>query len=167
MSQSIEKELHGILLDLAHDIHDYDEQAEIVAEAAELYRRIEASCPRIASRKNEDKIREAQLMDSLLQAMGRLDDWNDTESITNYVDGRGLEPDQIVHRAETMKPKRIACEGLGKHMDIINDVDLDVFLEDEDGEDDSHEEWLDDLVHDPEIYRIPGTGFHRSDSQVR
>jgi len=153
----LEAELHQVLLDLAPDIHE-EEQAQIVAEASAIY----TSMSKNGRREAESNVHEARLADALLQAMGQLDDW-DFEEEPPYIDGQGLSPEEIVHKASKMFGGRYSA----KTFDAL-DEDIDVFLSPpvhdadeyviEDGEDERHP---------PTRYQMPGRGTHRSDSQSR
>jgi hypothetical protein len=163
--RTIESELHGVLLDIAPDMHEDEEQALIVAEASLLYEK--AAATRSARRTETAKVHEARMMDALLQAMGRLADWTDEDG-DGAVDGTGLDASQIVFRAEHA-PHRLSSKGFGVDMDILNDADMDIFMRpdvDDHGADDYS---LDDGEdrHHPELYSVPGYGSHRSDSNAR
>jgi len=151
----LEAELHQVLLDLAPDTHE-EEQARIVAEASLIYSHLSKS----GKREAEVRVHEARLADALLQAMGQLDDW-DYET-PQYIDGRGLSPEEIVQQASRNFGGRYAAS-----FDAI-DEDIDIFLEPpvqaannytiDDGEEDRHP---------PDRYQVPGRGTHRSDSLSR
>lgn len=157
---SIEAELHQMLEEIAPD-HDVDEQARIVAEAAAIYEKTSRRMARTSQKQHVSRIREAQMTDALLQAMGTMADWSDEDAPT-FIDGRGLDPGQIVHRAAHMK--RGASEGWGE-MDIL-DPDLDAFLASGDDEITYHHDDSED-AHPEDLYFTPGRPRHRSDSQVR
>ena len=170
----IEAEIHDILLDIAPDTHDLDEQAQIVAIATSIFHKSESQFNQRMAKKmsnsSPEKIKEARIVDSLFQAMGRLADWqneveedNEYEYNMTYVDGRGLDPDQIVRKAA----HTVVGQNFGS-MDILNDSELDEFFgqpkgfyADEYSIDDGEER------HHPELYRTPGMGSHRSDSTAR
>ena len=153
----LEAELHQVLLDLAPDTHD-EEQARIVAEASLIYGHLLKN----GIRESKTYAHESRLADALLQAMGQLDDW-DYSDTPQYIDGRGLCPEQIIHEASKSFGGRYAAS----NFDAI-DEDIDVFLDPpvqaaddyviEDGEDDRHP---------PDRYKTPGRGTHRSDSGSR
>ncbi|MGN9273744.1 hypothetical protein ACTMO5_15010, partial [Enterococcus faecium] len=126
----IEAEIHEILLDIVHDAHDYEEQAQIVATATSIFEnsRDHLSEKQIKQASSNDKLREAMMIDSLFQAMGHLSEWHKTASrdiddedyTPSYIDGRGLTPEQIT---------RAASKGVGfGSMDILNDSELDEFF---------------------------------------
>lgn len=166
--QTIESELHDVLLDIAPDMHDYDEQAMIVAEASMIFERVAAKASRSASRRADAaKVHEARIMDALLQAMGRLADWSD-DSGDETLDAYGLDAEQIVHRASHTFSNRLATKGFGANMDIIGD-DLDIFLEPNFEGHSADDYTLNDSEerHSPSIYNVPGLGRHRSDSRAR
>ncbi len=171
MSQ-IEKELHEVLLEIAPDSHDYDEQAIIVAEASEIYRcaAAKASARKARASKDEEKIHEARMMDALLQAIGHMANWTDEDGDeTSVIDGAGLDPDQIVHRASTRAPSyRYSTKGFGSNFDILDESDLDYFLNPVGGEGE-RKDFFDDSIptHRPDLFTTPGRGRHRSDSLNR
>jgi hypothetical protein len=152
--QDLEAELHQVLLDLAPDTHN-EEQARIVAVASLIYGHLSKT----GVRESKTRLHESRLADALLQAMGQLDDF-DYDDSPQYIDGRGLTPEQIVHQASMNFGGRYAAS----NFDAI-DEDIDMFLEHpsheyiiEDGEDDAHP---------PDRYQTPGRGSHRSDSLSR
>lgn len=197
MAHSIEELIHAKLEDLVGDTHDLVSKAQIVAEAEALFLR---SCKRAnvrtaataGERDEERQIREAALMDALLQATGRLTDWDEEDGLFDgAINGIGLSVDQILHSAAKNAPPRFASPhrsrsaevtrilhpaprtaaknfGLGD-MDIINDEDLEVFkpLTNEEAEKEGSEALNFDLVdgspnHDPSLFHTPGTPMNRS-----
>lgn len=174
----IEAEIHDILLEIASDAHDYEEQAQIVATAADIFRQSEAQfnqkMMKKASSATPEKLKEALIVDALFQAMGHLSDWHKTASIEDYeadaeynmtyVDGRGLDPEQITRKAA----KTVVGQGQFGSMSILNDEELDEFFGAPKGFE-ADEYFLDDGEerHCPELYRTPGIGKHRSDSTGR
>ena len=168
--RTIESELHDVLLDIAPDMHDYDEQAIIVAEASIIFERVAAKANKTASRRADAaKVHEAHRMDALLQAMGRLADWSDPDDNTSAtMDAYGLEPEQIVHRASQSSSHRYSTKGFGANMDIVGD-DLDIFMGQKLDGNEVDEYSIDDGEerHSPSLYEVPGLGRHRSDSRAR
>ena len=168
--RTIESQLHEVLLDIAPDIMQEDEQALVIAEAAVMFRRVEArESKRTAARHTDPgKLREARLTDALLQAMSCLASWSDAdEEVSTMIDGRGLDPSQIVARA-SFGTHRTASTGF-EGMNLLNDKDLSVFM---DGDTEGHgaEDYLitDSEPNHPEsLYFKPGTPRHRSDSLAR
>lgn len=166
----IELDLHQMLEDIACDSYNYDEQARIVAEAAAIYRRAsqQSATSKTAKKADPARIKEAQMTDALLQAMGALDDWSEEPAEgygSSYVDGTNLDARQIMHRAASLES--FASNDWGS-MDILND-DLEEFLKEYEGEDDDDTYAIDDDVedHDAEAFFAPGRGRHRSDSLSR
>jgi hypothetical protein len=160
--REIEARLHDMLLEIAPDLYDEGEQARIIAEASAIFGRSE----RKASRGSNEMVRESRMMDSILQAIGHLPDWDSDEP--SYIDGRGMTPDQIVKAASRSggyKPD------LG--LDILNDGDLDVFYGEPDQDPNGYD--MDDIAtlkdgddaHPETYFFTPGRGRHRSDSQSR
>ena len=167
--RTIESDIHDILLDIAPDAHDLEDQARIVATAAVIFEKAESSFRKKTAGKdathNPEKVREAQIVDAIFQAMNRLADWHSASDIEEaeytetFVDARGLDPMQIVHKAANTV---IGFRYSG--MDIDNDLD-DLF-----GEPaglDPNKYFVDDDIHDPWLYQTPGMGKHRSDSRGR
>jgi len=154
----LEAELHQVLLDLAPDTHDEEEQARIVAEASLIYSHLSKS----GKREVEARAHESRLADALLQAMGQLDDW-DYNDVPQFIDGRGLSPEEILQQVSKSFGGRYASS----NFDAL-DEEIEVFLSPpvqaaddyviEDGEDDRHP---------PDRYKTPGRGTHRSDSLSR
>lgn len=167
MSRTLEQELHDTLLDIAPETHELTEQAVIVAESAAIYRAGSTTATRSASK---GRLHEARLMDSLLQAMGRLAetdaDYDDFEG--GSVDGIGMSAEQIINRAASSykasyRSRRMATKGFGDDMDILGDDDLDDLLSPK-GHDDYS---IEDGEHDSALLQVPGFGRHRSDSHSR
>ena len=163
----IESEIHDILLDIAPD-HDYDDQARIVAVATALFSdNSERFNKKIAGKnaaQNPEKVKEAQIVDSIFQAMKRIAEWSevaeeDTDYTETFVDGRGLDPTQIVNRAAATVMRKYTGHNFGD-MDVLNDSDLDEFFGEGGGK-----MFFDDPDEDS-IYLTPGMGRHRSDFQV-
>lgn len=160
--REIEARLHDMLLEIAPGLYDEEEQARIIAEASALFGRFE----RRAATRSSDMVRESQMMDSILQAIGQLPEWDEEPE---YIDGRGMTPEQIV---------RAAARGGGYKPDmgleILNDSDLDVFYGEPDHQD-PHGYTMEDVAeykdgedaHPDTYFFTPGRGRHRSDSQSR
>jgi hypothetical protein len=159
---SIESEIHHILLDIDPSLHkDYEEQSVIIAEASANYRFATKNSPiRISSKINSNN--EALIIDCLLQAMN------------SYIN---IDPPKYAYAAncaecsdeeldyETVL-KNIRFSGK-EDMSIINDDDLDTFLEN--SKDDSSlfdiKDIWDDQRPNSELYSAQKK--HRSDSQAR
>ena len=61
------------------------------------------------------------MTDALLRAMGTVNSWDDED---NYIDGRGLSHNQVLHRvAQTNKPKWGMMEVLNP--DVLSYLDFD------------------------------------------
>lgn len=110
---STEKELHKLLTDLAPGIYEPEEESKIIAVANNIFNR---NINGVKKAQLNSKIKLSQLTDSLLQAMGQLDEWTEPA----YIDGRNLSPDQIVRKAASNNKDQ---------MNIVNDEDVLSFLE--------------------------------------
>lgn len=167
MSKTIEAELHEALLDIAPNAFTKEDQAILIAEASEIFRSKEK---RMAQRKaGKGSYREALTTDSLLEAM-RLSEMNDDDEFIKsaiYIDSNSHDPSQVMRKIES-RNKKYSANNFG-NMDIINDDDIDKLLHPHYDEktvnnysiDDGHDR------HDPELYEVPDTGKHRSDSIAR
>jgi len=164
----LESELHQVLEETAPDAYAIEDQARIVATAAAIYRRIERTASKKSGKLDPNKIHEARMIDSLLQAMGALEDWSDSQNYTeNYIDGRGLSVNQILSRAShTLAGNRYAKDF---SMDILNDDELDKILNPKYSEDDNYYDIDDDHDdrHPSNLFFTPGTGHHKTDSISR
>ena len=167
MSKAIEAELHDALLDIAPNAFTREDQAILVAEASEIFRNKEK---RIGHRKAQvsGSYRDALVTDSLLEAM-RFSELNEEDEPRGaiYVDSNSHDPSQVMRKIETSS-KKYSANNFG-NMDIINDEDIDKLLNPEYDEKTVNNYQINDdhPRHSPELYEIPDTGKHRSDSLSR
>lgn len=92
---NIESEFHSLLEEIAPNAHSIDEQARIIAEASAIYKRIAS---RRTAKNNNSRLKEAQMTESILQAMKSISEWENTYS-TDIVDAKGLSNSQILRQA--------------------------------------------------------------------
>lgn len=177
MSRMLEAELHDVLLDISADALDTDEQAKIIAQAAHVFRLAEGKTLKrqAKSKAGADQIREAAIMDALMQAMNRVADFNadDDDFDGMLLDADSLDPSQIVRQVEcgkrTFSSFSVANAGYGKNLDVVDDDSLDFLLHPnlEGHSADDYEIEDGQERHCPKLYRKPGLGGHRSDSLSR
>lgn len=149
--QNTEAQMHSLLEDIAKDVHNQEEQAKIIAIATSIYE--STNRQKRLARKNDVKIVEAQMTDALLRAMGTVNSWDDED---NYIDGRGLSHNQVLHRvAQTNKPKWGMMEVLNP--DVLSYLDFD------ENEEVPSEQELENGHQTSEALKAPGMGKHRTD----
>lgn len=83
-------------------------------------------------------VKESKTLDIIFDVITDLDLWEETDS-NGFIDGRGLEPREIVQIAASKDSP------YGK-MDIINDDDLEIFNQETD--------FFDETVGDPSIKKV-------------
>lgn len=158
--RTIEAKLHDILLDLFPDQFNSYNQAKIVAEAADLFSK--TLNKKTASVRNG----ETGLVKALwaaLSSLGLDDDFDDSES--NYVDGFGLDPNQIIRSAVSQNNKyNLKLKKMS--MEILNDSELDVFLNEEIENEYNLDDATDEYVHPADVFKSPGDAKHHTDSRV-
>jgi hypothetical protein len=149
--QHIEAQMHSLLEEIAKDVHNQEEQAKIIAVATSIYE--SHNRQKRLARKENPKIAEAHMTDALLNAMGTVNSWEDDN---DYIDGRGLSHNQVLHRvAQTNKPKW----GM---MEVLN-PDVISYLDFEDDDEVDSEQQLENAQQTSEALKTPGVGRHRSD----
>lgn len=160
MQKNIEGHLHNTLLELANGYYNHKEQALIVAYASYLYNH---KTSRFASA----TVKEAQILDSLLNAIDEFGNRKDDEYLDNII-VKDLSPSDIIHKASQLRPTASKPKNFG-NMDILNDDDLNPFLNYSDdgklGDDFSIDDTYD--LHSPELFVPEGYGKHKSDSLTR
>jgi len=158
--RTIEAQLHDILIDLFPDQYNSNNQAKIIAEATDIFEK--TLNKKTASTKNG----ETGLVKALWAAMSSLgldEDFEDNES--GFVDGFGLDPNQIIRSAvnqnnrQNFKLKKMA-------MEVLNDSDLDVFLDEEIENAYNLNDATDNYLHPVEVFKSPGDAKHHTDSRV-
>jgi hypothetical protein len=159
--RTIEAKLHDILLDLFPDQFNNHNQAKIVAEAADLFNKTVNKKTASATRNGETGLVKA--LWAALSSLGFDEDFEDQDS--NYVDGFGLDPNQIIRSAvsqsnkQNLKLKKMA-------MEVLNDTELDVFLNEEIENEYNFDDVADEYVHPKDVFKSPGDAKHHTDSRV-
>ena len=69
---NIESEFHSLLEEIAPNAHSTDEQARIIAEASAIFKRIAS---RRTAKVNNSRLKEAQMTESILQAMKSISEY--------------------------------------------------------------------------------------------
>jgi hypothetical protein len=165
--RTIEAQIHDILLDLLPDQYSNLSQAKIIAEATSIYtQNLKTGNIKTAAKS------ESSMMKALWTALASLSLEEDFEfdNTPDYVDGYGLDPNQIVRSAvnnirykNNIKMSKIA-------MQIINDDDLSALMDNEDNYVDNDKYDFDDVAdetrHRKDVFKSPGDPKHRTDSTV-
>lgn len=107
---SVDRDLHKLLIEIAPGLYSPEEESKIVAVASNIFHNSTTTIKQASL----NKIKIAKMTDSLLQAMGELNDWQEPV----YIDGRGLSPEQIIRKAAN-----------GSQMELVNDSDVLSFLD--------------------------------------
>lgn len=163
MLNSIEEKIHHILLDIDPSLHkDYEEQSVIVAEASANYRfaanKIQV---KTSSKSNVTKNDEALMIDCLLQAMNSFISSDAPKySYANY----NYNSDDELDYETVLSNLRFSGD-----MSMINDSDLDTFLENSNNNSSLFEikDIFDDERPNSDLYQWLGHKNHRSDSLAR
>jgi len=159
--RTIEAKLHDILLDLFPDQFSSYNQAKIVAEATDFFSKNVSKKTAAASRNGETGLVKA--LWASLSSLGLDEDFEEQDS--NYVDGFGLDPNQIIRSAvsqnnkQNLKFKKMA-------MEVLNDSELDVFLNEEIENEYNLDDATDDNLHPIDVFKSPGDAKHHTDSRV-
>jgi hypothetical protein len=159
--RTIEAKLHDILLDLFPDQFNSYNQAKIVAEAADLF--VEKSNKKTASVNRNGETGLVKALWAALSSLGLDEDFEDQDS--NYVDGFGLDPNQIIRSAVSQNNKyNLKLKKLS--MEVLNDSELDVFLNEEIENEYNLDDATDEELHPAQVYKSPGDAKHHTDSRV-
>ena len=159
--RTIEAKLHDILLDLFPDQFNSYSQAKIVAEAADLC--VERSNKKTASVNRNGETGLVKALWAALSSLGLDEDFEDQDS--NYVDGFGLDPNQIIRSAVSQNNKyNLKLKKLS--MEVLNDSELDVFLNEEIENEYNLDDATDEELHPTQVYKSPGDAKHHTDSRV-
>ena len=144
---SIESSLHLLLEEIAPNLGN-DEQALIIAEASDIFKKTAPKMTKTAS--NNTRLIESKMTDAILIAMS-----NSTEidSFEEFVDARGLSHEQVVRKASTVQ------NNWGGVMNVLNPDLLDDLL----SETEEPEVVIDDTMHETSAFHTPGRGSHWSD----
>jgi len=159
--RTIEAKLHDILLDLFPDQYNNYNQAKIVAEAADVFNK--SLNKKTASVKNG----ETGLVKALWAALSNLGLDDEFESDNQgYVDGYGLDPNQIIRSAVNQNNKHnLKLNKMA--MEVLNDSDLDDILNPNEIENVyNFEDSIDDTLHPKDVFLSPGDPKHHTDSRV-
>jgi len=160
--RTIEAQLHDILLDLVPDQYSAISQAKIVAEAADIYYKANKANTRTSAAKRG----ETGLVKALWTALASLSLEEDYEyDEPSYVDGFGMDPNQIV-RSAVSKSNKVNFKMSKKAMEILNDEDLSVFLDEEIENEYNFDDATDDYLHPVENFKSPGDPKHHTDSRI-
>lgn len=172
MHKEIEQNIHKLLLDLAPFCYNNIEQSIIIAEASYIYKKMERTSSTI-SKSKENKICEAKMIESILEAIQAS---NDTEDYLENIpsDVENMTPEQILHTASKLRPTNAPYlpatynKPFG-NMDLLNNEDLSVFFGNEIEDKESKNYKIDDskLLHAVNVFSPPGLGKHKSDSLCR
>ena len=171
MALTVEQELHEALLDIAPHAFTNNDQAIIIAEASDIFRKANLKS---SIRKANKSHKEALIISSILEAMKNLaSDWNtassDDEDDAIYIDSANLGSSQIMSSINKSANRKY-CSLYGDSMSIINDDEINSILNpDPDDRDNSYYNLGDDFpeVHPESLFRTPNRGKSRSDSQAR
>ncbi len=159
--RTIEAKLHDILLDLFPDQFNSYNQAKIVAEAADLF--VEKSNKKTASVNRNGETGLVKALWAALSSLGLDEDFEDQDS--NYVDGFGLDPNQIIRSAVSQNNKyNLKLKKLS--MEVLNDSELDVFLNEEIENEYNLDDATDEELHPTQVYKSTGDAKHHTDSRV-
>ena len=168
--RTIETELHDMLLDVASDIHEFDEQAMIVAEATAQYR--EAEARGLGSRTASSAVAPAQahksrLLDAVLVAMesfAQADGVQTRIATSTIVD----VDDDDFGGTTTLKSLGIRLSGTIGDMTVLDDEDFENLFNKEDADDDGLWEiediYGDELGRDSQYSAFGKQKKHRSQS---
>jgi hypothetical protein len=162
MLNSIEEKIHHILLDIDPSLQkDYDEQSIIVAEASANYRFAVNKFKIKTSSKLNAKNDEVLMIDSILQAMNSFISTETpkyTYSSYDYNSAEELDYETVLQNLR-----------FSSDMQIINDSDLDSFLENREDNGSIFEikDIYDDERPNSELYQWLDHKKHRSDSLAR
>lgn len=158
--RNIEAQLHDILLDLFPDQYNNQNQAKIVAEAADIFQNNKSK--RTSSTANG----ETSYVRALWAAMASLgidEEYDEYED--NYVDGVGLNPEQII-RSAVNKNNKYNLKLRKMSMEILNDDDVDIFLDKENVNEYNFDDATDEERHPLANFVSPGKPKHHTDSRV-
>ncbi len=143
---SIESSLHLLLEEIAPNLRN-DEQAVIIAEASDIFKKTASKMTKTAS--NNSRLVESKMTDAILIAMSNVSEIDSTEE---FVDARGLSHEQIVRKASTVQND-------WGGMNVLNPRLLDDLF----SETEEPEVVIDDTMHETSAFHTPGRGSHWSD----
>ncbi len=143
---SIESSLHLLLEEIAPNLRN-DEQAVIIAEASDIFKKTASKMTKTAS--DNSRLVESKMTDAILIAMSNVSEIDSTEE---FVDARGLSHEQIVRKASTVQND-------WGGMNVLNPKLLDDLF----SETEEPEVVIDDTMHETSAFHTPGRGSHWSD----
>lgn len=156
--RNIEAQLHEIFLDLFPDNYNNNHQARIIAEATDIFLKNE-------NKRTSAKNGESGLVKAVWAAMSNLGFDEEEDNYDNFVEGFGLDPNQIVRQAVSSNIK--LNNKLNKMaMEILNDDDLSVFLDEEIENEYSLSDATDDYLHPKDVFVSKDMKKHHTDSRV-
>ncbi len=143
---SIESSLHLLLEEIAPNLRN-DEQAVIIAEASDIFKKTASKMTKTAT--DNSRLVESKMTDAILIAMSNVSEIDSTEE---FVDARGLSHEQIVRKASTVQND-------WGGMNVLNPRLLDDLF----SETEEPEVVIDDTMHETSAFHTPGRGSHWSD----
>ena len=143
---SIESSLHLLLEEIVPNLGN-DEQAVIIAEASDIFKKTASKMTKTAS--DNSRLVESKMTDAILIAMSNV---SEMDSTNEFIDAQGLSHEQIVRKAS-------AVQNDWAGMSVLNPKLLnDLFSETEEPE-----VVIDDTMHETTAFHTPGRGSHWSD----
>jgi adenosyl cobinamide kinase/adenosyl cobinamide phosphate guanylyltransferase len=143
---SIESSLHLLLEEIVPNLGN-DEQAVIIAEASDIFKKTASKMTKTAS--DNSRLVESKMTDAILIAMSNV---SEMDSTNEFIDAQGLSHEQIVRKAS-------AVQNDWAGMSVLNPKLLDDLF----SETEEPEVVIDDTMHETTAFHTPGRGSHWSD----
>ena len=143
---SIESSLHLLLEEIVPNLGN-DEQAVIIAEASDIFKKTASKMTKTAS--DNSRLVESKMTDAILIAMKNV---SEIDSSDEFIDAHGLSHEQIVRKASAVQNNWMG-------MNVLNPKLLDDLL----SETEEPEVVIDDTMHETTAFHTPGRGSHWSD----
>ena len=143
---SIESSLHLLLEEIVPNLGN-DEQAVIIAEASDIFKKTASKMTKTAS--DNSRLVESKMTDAILIAMSNV---SEMDSSNEFIDAQGLSHEQIVRKAS-------AVQNDWAGMSVLNPKLLDDLF----SETEEPEIVIDDTMHETTAFHTPGRGSHWSD----
>ena len=143
---SIESSLHLLLEEIVPNLGN-DEQAVIIAEASDIFKKTASKMTKTAS--DNSRLVESKMTDAILIAMSNV---SEMDSTNEFIDAQGLSHEQIVRKAS-------AVQNDFGGMNVLNPKLLDDLF----SETEEPEVVIDDTMHETTAFHTPGRGSHWSD----
>lgn len=143
---SIESSLHLLLEEIVPNLGN-DEQAVIIAEASDIFKKTASKMTKTAS--DNSRLVESKMTDAILIAMSNV---SEMDSSNEFIDAQGLSHEQIVRKAS-------AVQNDWAGMPVLNPKLLDDLF----SETEEPEVVIDDTMHETTAFHTPGRGSHWSD----